>query len=143
MKRYLLILLLPLIAFLTYNTPQVQAFVKEVFKTKISLQAAEWGTLEGAAATIKQVLEEEDKDQLASDLYALMTSDFKEMVSWENFKESVTETNLKVLSTEVVTEEETAAIVKMRLESSLGQKDFSVYLKKENGQWKIFGTEEI
>ncbi|MFH1896503.1 MAG: hypothetical protein ABH814_03500, partial [bacterium] len=62
MKRYLLILLLPLIAFLTYKTPPVQAFIKETFKTHVSLQAAEWGTVEGAAAVIKQTLETGDKD---------------------------------------------------------------------------------
>lgn len=142
MKRYLLILILPIISFFTFQVPQVKARIKEIFTGNVSLQAAEWTSVEGAVDVIKQTLESSNKEQLAHDLYALMTEDFKELVSWENFQDSITETNLKVLSTNIVTEGDEFAEVKMRLESSMGEKNFTVYLKKEDGKWRIFGTEE-
>jgi len=143
MKQYLLILLIPIIAVLAYNTPQVKAFVKQTFKTQVSLQAAKWDSVDGAVAVIKQTLETGDKDQLAEDLYALMTSDFKEIFSWDDFKKGITDVKIKVLSTKIINQTDEFAEVEMRLESGDAQKDFTVYLKKENSRWKIFATEEL
>lgn len=143
MKKLLLLpLALIIIATLAaYFIPSVRA---QIFpKKQFQLSTGEWTTVEGAIEIIKQTLEQSSASQIAADLYSFMTEEEKEMFSFEDFKKSISETDFEVLNAEIIGEGDEFAKVKMRLKSSDQEKDFLVVLKKENGVWKLFGTEEM
>lgn len=109
------------------------------------LSASSWHTPEEAVAEVGGALEAS-----ASALYQLIGTDFQETFSQEEFDQAVAEAGIEIESVRVVEEprifgvegEWAEAVLELKVLGSTSQK-FRVIFKKENGLWRIFGTEEI
>lgn len=109
------------------------------------LSAADWQTPEEAAQEIGEVLEAS-----ASALYQLTGGDFQNTFSKADFEAAIKASGIEVERVAVVEEprifgvrgEWAELVLDLTLsDGSTGR--FRVILQKENGLWRIFGTEEI
>ena len=109
------------------------------------LSASSWHTPEEAAEEVSETLEAS-----ASALYQLVGQDFQDSFSKEEFDQAVAESGIEIDSVTVVEEPrifgengEWAEVV-LEIEISDGtSQQFKVIFTKEEGLWRIFGTEEM
>ncbi len=109
------------------------------------LSASSWHTPEEAVEEVGEALEAS-----ASALYQLIGTDFQETFSEEEFEAAVAEAGIEIESVTVVGEprifgvngEWAEAVLELSTAGGSSQK-FKVIFIKEEGLWRIFGTEEI
>ncbi len=109
------------------------------------LSASSWHTPEEAVEEVGGALEAS-----ASALYQLIGDDFQETFSQEDFDQAVAEAGIEVDSVTVVEEprifgvegEWAEAVLELSVSDGTSQQ-FRVIFIKEDGLWKIFGTEEL
>jgi hypothetical protein len=136
------ILILSAVSVVAFS-PQVRAKLINKAETTMQFKTADWTTVDGAIEIITQTLEQDSPEQMAADLYSFMTEDVRDLFSLEDFKKGVFDTKMEVLRAEVLRENDEFAKVQMRLSADSQEKNFIVYLKKENGVWKLYATEEM
>jgi len=109
------------------------------------LSASSWHTPEEAVAEVGETLEAS-----ASALYQLIGTDFQETFSQEEFDQAVAAAGIEIESVTVVEEprifgvngEWAEAVLELTISDGTSQQ-FQVIFRKEEGLWRIFGTEEI
>ena len=109
------------------------------------LSASSWHTPEEAVGEVGEALEAS-----ASALYQLISGDFQETFSQEDFDQAVVEAGIEIDSVTIVEEplifgvdgEWAEATLELSTSGGSAQR-FKVIFKKENGLWRIFGTEEL
>ena len=108
------------------------------------LSASDWHTPEEAVEEIGETLEAS-----APALYHLTGEDFQETFSQEDFDQAVAAAGIEVEKVTVIEEprifgvdgEWAEAVLELSVSDGTSQK-FKVIFKKEDGLWRIFGTEE-
>ena len=109
------------------------------------LSASSWHTPEEAVEEVGETLEAS-----ASALYLLIGADFQETFSQQDFDQAVAEAGIEIESVVVVEEprifgidgEWAEAVLELTVSDGTSQQ-FKVIFRKEEGLWRIFGTEEI
>lgn len=145
--RFLTILML-LISFLFVSLSVLSSY--SYFSTKAEvkenvLSASSWHTPEEAVEEVSEVLEAS-----ASALYQLTGEDFQTTFSQEEFEAAVAAAGIEIKSVTVVESPRifgvngdwAEAILELTVSDGTSQK-FRVIFRKENGLWRIFGTEEL
>ena len=109
------------------------------------LSASSWHTPEEAVAEVGEALEED-----AAALYQLVGQDFQDTFSEEEFEAAVAEQGIEIESVRVVESprifgvdgEWAEATLELVISDGTSQQ-FRVIFIKEEGLWRIFGTEEL
>lgn len=109
------------------------------------LSASSWHTPEEAVEEVGETLEAS-----ASALYLLIGADFQETFSQQDFDQAVAEAGIEIESVVVVEEprifgidgEWAEAVLELTVSDGTSQQ-FKVIFRKEEGLWRIFGTEEL
>jgi hypothetical protein len=153
MKFLTILMLLVCLFFISSSLPRRQAGLyssHSYFSTSGQvkenvLSASDWHTPEEAIEEINDVLE-----STASALYQLVDESFKETFSQEEFEAAVAAAGIEIEQVMVVEEprifgvdgEWAEAVLEISVSDGASQK-FRVIFKKEDGLWRIFGTEEL
>ena len=109
------------------------------------LSASSWHTPEEAVEEVGETLEAS-----ASALYLLIGADFQETFSQQDFDQAVAEAGIEIEGVVVVEEprifgidgEWAEAVLELTVSDGTSQQ-FKVIFRKEEGLWRIFGTEEL
>jgi len=109
------------------------------------LSASSWHTPEEAVEEVSEILQTHP-----SGVFELTDQDFKDTFSKEDFEAAVAAAGVEVEKVTVVEEPRIFGVngewAEATLElstSDVSSQQFRVIFKKENGLWRIFGTEEL
>ena len=146
MKFSTALMLLVCLFFISSSLYSSYSYFSTTAKVKENiLSASSWHTPEEAVEEVSETLQTHP-----TGVFDLIGQDFQGTFSKEDFEAAVAASGIKIESAKViegprifgVNGEWAEAILELTVAGGTSQK-FRVIFKKENGLWRIFGTEEI
>jgi len=146
MKPFTTLMLVVCLFFVSLFTLSTHSYFSTTAEVSSNvLSASSWHTPEEALEEVGETMEAS-----SSALYQLMGEDFQETFSQEDFDQAVAEAGIEIDSVTMVEEprifgvdgEWAEAVVEIAVSDGTSQQ-FRIIFKKEEGLWRIFGTEEL